>query len=482
MGKPVLEGVSADKLKQDVSVMFTDDKACIAYALWEIALPMDWLLTCPEAGKLLARRMTRSEALTNPAAGALVRLLDAQGCFTPIAKPSYTLREVKAMFDPLRSQWYADYYAHPAWQHLRSGQASRNGLLAWLIHNYHISRAAGIVAARMAALGRHAAWTGFFRQDALDEYWHCDAYYALDTPLLQDIGLERIKAYLPLPASLAFEAHTLQLAEHDALAHLLIAYFQESSIAFEDDCRDFYRTVEQQYRIPGLFQPWQQHIQIDVQHGHATGLGQLLESDAEISHDALDTALRQAWLAFYFLCRALDDILLQHRDASLDLRQPPAAPAGVHDLQHLLEAHLGNTEHPGTIAARECAALHLGLCASAFRALGFARRHDDIVACGRWAQALSRVQPNGGDLHAAGPWSTAIVQQLHEMASHPAAWRMLAALLAERVPALQTGGEQGRLRACAIHPDAAAQLLQLDELIARCATSRDRVPVDLLWS
>lgn len=473
------------QLKKDVSVVFSEDKATISYALWEVALPMAWVKSHPVIDDLLHRKIARAEALAHPVAEPLVSLLNAQGCFTSQSKPRYSLREVKALFDPLRSEWYAAYYAHPAWQRLRHGQASRNGLLAWLIHNYHISRAAGIVAARMAALGKHPDWSTFFRQDALEEYWHCDAYYSLDTPLLHDAGPEEIKAYLPLPSSLAFEEHTLQVAESDPLGHVLIAYFQESSIAFESDSDDFYQTVEQHYQVQGLFTPWKQHIQIDVEQEHADGLGQLLASDAEVDAAQLEQALSHAWLAFYFLRSGLDDILQQDDAGRLQLRQPPVPDAGQDTMLGCLGRQVQAVDISPRLSATDMAHLHHGLQASAFRALGFARGHDQLIACGRYAQKLSRRLPAMDKTPAPGPWCVALVNHMQEAAHCPSTWLMLASLLAERVQNFKLGGEWGAAlerelgRTPAVRR-APAALLQLDELIARCAANHDRVPASLL--
>jgi hypothetical protein len=485
MQERIADTLLAGHLKRDVSVRPDGERVRITYALWQVALSRDWIRANPVVEQLLGRHITRAEAQAYPAAQPLIALLGAQGCFDPVERPAYSLREVRALFDPLRSQWYAEYYAHPAWQRLREGLIGRSGLLAWLIHNYHVSRAAGVVAARMAARGGDNAWARFFRQDALDEYWHCDAYYGLDTPLLQDVGPTRIRHYVPLPSSRAFEEHTLQVAEHHPLGHILIAYFQEASIAFLDDSGDFYREVERQYDVQGLFNPWLQHIRIDVEQGHAEGLGHLLDDEAEVDAETLEQALQQAWLAFYFLRAALDDILAQDAGDTLAQRQPKTVPAGIGDEYELLHAWVAEAEPPGRLPDDERAWVRQGLRDSAFRALGFARRHDEIIACGHWAQRLSGPGPEASS--APGPWCVALTNFLHEAANTPTDWLRVARLLAEREPSVALPGEWGAaidVLLCdrPVSRDSASALFVLDELLARCVTRRDRAPARLLRS
>ncbi|MGF6332117.1 hypothetical protein ABH909_004995 [Pseudomonas sp. BS3782 TE3695] len=483
----------SERLKDNVSVVFSNDKTTIAYALWEVKLPVSWVNAQPVIKDLLDRRISRAQALENPIANPLVNLLSAQGCFTSIEKTHYSLKEIKALFDPLRSEWYATYYAHLAWEQIRTGKSNRNVLLAWLIHNYHISRAAGIVAARMASLGKETISTQFFQQDALEEYWHCDAFYSLDTPLLQGVSLADVKSYVPLPGSLAFEEHCLQVAETDPLGHLLIAYFQESSIAFASASNDFYQVVEDQYDIKGLFNTWKQHIQIDVNHGHAEGLGQLLDSASEVEAAVLERALRNAWLGFYFLCCSLDDIQHEQHGDEIYLRLPVEQNV-ARDLPNLWEAltsHLGMEKFPQTARLRDVDQAFLvdGLCKSAFRALGFARDHDQIIACGGVAKAFSRhAKPSESD-NPLNPWSLAITNHLLEAANCPATWLMLTSLLGERLTqfkltgAVRTCIEQA-LRGCVLISSSCrlplTALRQLDELIVRWLGSRDLMPHRLL--
>lgn len=484
-----LLSVSSELLKDSVSIISDEDTVRIAYALWEVTIPREWARAHPEVEKVLQRHMTSREALQFPEARPLITLLSAQGCFNPLRKARYSLREIKTLFDPLRSQWYAEYYAHPAWQRLREGQASRNGLLAWLVHNYHISRAAGVVAARMAMSNRDYSknWSSFFKQDALDEYWHCDAYYSLDTPLLKGISFEQIKAYIPLPSSLAFEEHTLRMAEQGSLGHLLIAYFQESSIAFLQDCCAFYQDVEQEYGIHQFFSPWQKHIQIDVDQGHADGLAKLFDDGREVESHLVEKALQEAWLAFYFLRSALDDILTQDVEGPMIVRSPVVASSYINSLYALLEAHQYKDKLLATIPENELTYLRRELMKSAFGALSIARTHDEIIACGRWAHRLSLVcaQSKNIELSSLNPWCVALGHHFQEAIHNPAIWLLKMSCLVKYLPTLSPGGEKDttlqRLQNYShLITSGASALYQLDELLTRYSGSDAQVPISLL--
>jgi hypothetical protein len=475
--------VLGEYFRPEVSLEFFDSHVVISYALWQVTLPADWVGAHPAVEQFLQRRIGRSAALLHPVAQPLVKLLDAQGCFTPVAQATYTLREVKALFDPLRSQWYAHYYAHPAWEQLREGRANVSMLFTWLIHNYHISRAAGTVAARMASTSADSRWAHFFRDDALAEYWHCDAFYSLQSKQLAAISLQQIKDYVPLASSMAFEEHTLRVAETDPLGHLLIAYFQESSIAFVDDSRAFYRSVEEHYDIAGFFSPWEQHIQIDVDQGHADGLGKLFESDDTVSEGTLAVALRNAWLAYRFLSCGLDDIVEAGAQVELSMRPPQRLANEVCDLLGLADAFLVNAGSTVTLRPADVASLRRSLSTSAFRALGHARQHDEIIACGRWAQCLAQAAAPEVDA-VATLWKTAIDNHLQEAACRPLEWLLLTKLLSERAPQLQLGKTWSAaldqlLRAHPASARAATALFQLDELLSRSAQWQAPVPAEL---
>lgn len=512
-------------LRNAVSVDFASARVRIDHALWQVDLPTTWVHAHPVVHALLCRRETKTAALADPHAAALVRLLDAQGCFSPVPKPTYTLREVGALFEPLRSQWYAAYYAHPTWGRLRSGRASHNELLAWLLHTYHVSRATGVAAARLAAVGRPPdawGWRSYFAHDALDEYWHFDAYYSIDAPSLR-VSMEDVKAAVPLPSTLAFEQHALEVAERSPLGHVLIACFQESSIAFEDDSEGFYRAVEAAYGMPEFFRRWKQHTRIDVDHAHARGLRALLDSSAVVDAATVEAALRDAWLSFSFLLGSLEEIQAQARpgrelrlrlpirDGSLDPAKTALVPEGVlpptpprrvlADAQALYRWYTNaRTRLPlDTEALLEADAVFLlqGVLRSSLRALGFARGHDEIMTCGRLCQLVSLDLQDVPEAAPSSPWSVALVDHLLEAAPSTVLWATLVDLLLFRVarlgstrlrgpsdpfPAPPSNAERLR-RALPLAPTDAdrwlTRLLQTDELLGRAATSRTRVPSSL---
>ena len=510
-------------LRDGVNVRFSADKVQVAYALWEVGLPAAWVRSSVSVQRLLERTCTAAEASSDPKATALVQLLEAQGCFVPVRRSTYTLREVREIFDPLRSAWYATYYAHPTWERLRTGRATRNELVAWLIHNYHTSRAAGVVAARMASLGKAAQWTSFFRQDALDEYWHCDAFYFIDAPHLR-VSSESVKDYVPLPSSTAFEHHTLRLAEADPLGHLLTAYFQESSIAFESDSTQFYRDVESAYEIPSFFQRWKQHIRIDVEHEHAEGLGRLLDSETTVDAPSFETALRNAWLSFHYLLTSLEDIRSEERGGSeILLRRPiqiglstpdvtsmldrirlpdPSTAVAFEDMQRLYVWYVSERKLAGghtTCAGIETDLERLlhGLALAAFRALGFSRTHDEVIACGRSARLFSSLSTAAAGASPHSPWCVAVVNYLLEGATSPTSWLLDVSLLLDRLwRAIGSGSplaswspertiflDEFRAKIPLSPMDGnelMTGLLRFDELIARFLTSRDAIPANVI--
>ncbi len=442
-------------MRDNVAVAEREDVAVITYAHWEVSLPRSFLAAHAPLQELLTRRRSRADLPQHPEYDDLVRLLEAQGCFTSTERYAfYPLREVRRLFDPLRSAWYAAYYAHPLWGRLRTGTATRNELLAWVIHNYHISRAAGVVGARLAATAPEPAWRAFFRQDTLEEYWHCDAFYFVRHPSLA-VADDEVKGCVPLPSTFAFETHTLQVAERNPLAHLLIAYFQESSIAFYDDCLRFYEQVERAYNLPGFFRTWQQHMRLDQVHGHATGLADLFAHDTHVSAAAVDVALRDAWLAYWFLLRSLNDIEGEAlADGRLRLRLPVCGgtvdpsrssfmgesietwsfPSGA-SLADLCRGVAALGWSPGAAEAvavtdRDAALVLTALTDACHQALSRVRDHDQIVLLGHVCQAVQQAaaaeQPSDGiDC----PWAAAVASVLREASVRPTECLSLASLL-----------------------------------------------------
>jgi hypothetical protein len=386
----------------------------IKFAHWEIVLPQGAFVDAPELQELLAKRSVVRRSY-GPGAASLVALLRAQGCFLPKLSSHTSPAGLIDLFQPLRSNLYAGYYAHPLWTRLSTGSANYAELAAWIIHNYHVSRSAGVIAARMAARTSETNMKRFFRKDALEEFWHCDAFYFVDAPDLA-LDVQRVKQYVPLPASTAFEQLALRAAEEDALAHLLIAYFQESSIIFGRESEEFYDGIERHYRLPGFFAGWRRHMNLDFQHGHAEGLQSLFDSQEPLPVVSATRCIRRVQLAHCFLLQALDQIgghTGTARDA-VEQRQPEAL-AGRRPLSAMTSL---------TFAADHLLA---ALRDASFRCLAFARTHDEIILSGRLAAILDAaaskdLDPSESD----NPWIVAISNFLCEQSSNVVVFLVLA--------------------------------------------------------
>lgn len=240
-----------------------------------------------------------------------------------------------------------------------------------------------------------------------------------------------IKNYVPLASSRAFHVHTLQVADRDPLGHLLIAYFQESTVAFFDDCVDFYRSVESAYGLPGFFEPWKAHMRLDLDECHSQALAQLFDQDVTVTPSEQKIALRNAWTAYRFLHCALDDILDQERDEdTLDLRPPNGlagtaggVPMSINAI--CLAAVSGRCEPKGAdlseLAAHRSNLRQVALD-GALATLSRCLDHDLILAIGHLCRALRRSLGSAAEAHvqARSIWVEAIGHQLAEQAFLPA--------------------------------------------------------------
>jgi hypothetical protein len=476
-------------LRPSVRVAFEPARVRIVFGPWETSLPRSWVNARPSVTSLLEGRLAMHDAVLDPDAAPVAHLLANLGCFVPqLADRPLPLGELRTLFEPFKLEWYGTYYAHPVWDRLRTGAATRNELVAWIIHNYHVSRAAGIVAARMATSQRR--WNTFFRRDSLEEFWHCDAYYFIDEPALAVRG-EDVRTYVPLPASLAFEQLCTVTAETDALAHLLIAYFQESSIMFKEGSEAFYAAVERVYEIPGFFRTWRDHIQIDVEQGHSDGLRELFEDSWNVEPRRFKASLRTAWLASYFLLASLDDI--QRRPGPVVALRHPArwSRADGSRPRDVVDRYSSSPVEaiPSEGDARAAAIAPL-LRDSAFRALAFSRSHDEVMVAGTLARTLEASCPDRAtDL----PWALAVGNFLREAAVQPRVWLTGVAFLVRRLAGLAPNAipdevarvlhKYDRLLDVELSSDelavSATTLYQLDELVLRCLVSPAVVPSSL---
>lgn len=461
-------GARPGALRDLVRVRFADDAVRVTHGLWEVSLPAGWVSAHADVEAFLRRRSTRYDVATQPEVSAVIALLEAQGCIVPERLTGLvSLRALRERFDRIRGAWYAAYNAHPLWDRLRQGVASRNELLAYLVHNYHVSRAAGAVAARMATRGP-AEWRAFFAEDAREEYWHCDAYYFVQSAAL-GCSDQQIKSYVPLAGSTAFEQHTLQLAEHDAVAHLLVAYFQESSVMFRDAAADFYAEVSRAYQLEDLFRPWQAHIDIDVAEQHAAGLAELFTDAGVVEAQSMGRSMALAWAAFYFLCASLDDVEAEAQPLrQIVLRDPDSrAERSRHGPEEIELGSVARHDLPHVVAA---------VGRTALSALGRGRGHDEIMLAGRIHQQFATA-PDPGPLPAS-PWTIAITNFLAEAAARPFEWAALVELLARRLR-LDIDGDDLARRLGDPGAAVAVECARLDELVDRWAASSVTFPEDL---
>jgi hypothetical protein len=392
------------ELRPNVAISETADNFSIRYAHWELKLPS---AAVSASGSL--RELTGDRSVAQPVdhdARGVVALLAAQGCFIPALPQDLSPADVLTLFQPLRSEMYATYYAHPLWGALREGRASVGQVAAWALHNYHISRSAGVIAARKASQSTSDFLRRSFRADALEEFWHCDAFYFVEGGRLP-IDPAIAKTYVPLPAIRAFEDVALRAAETDGLAHLLIAYFQESSIAFGEESLRFYDEVEDRYGLPGFFKGWRRHLTLDREHDHAGGLAALFGDNETVSRATIERSLRSVQLAHHYLTAALDQLMGSPETVSgaISQRQPAAIVNAFHAKSF---APLPGPWWPYFRRKMEEAA---------FTALSRGRDHDEVMAAGNLAAALQALDDDDREMAAPeNPWLAAAGSFLVEQA------------------------------------------------------------------
>jgi hypothetical protein len=392
------------RLRDGARIVAVGEEVIVRHRFLELALPREWVDETPEIQAILNREMAVDALVSqDKQVNGVIEFLKLQDCFFHSqAKAEYSLREIKKIFEPIALDWFARYYSHPLWNRLRRGELNLNGFVAWVLHNYHVSRAAGKSGSRCAVLYPKRELRKFFRSDVLEEYWHCDSFYFVRHPALS-ISDEDVKNYVPLPASLAFEQYTLLIAESDWLAYLLVSYFQESSIRFYADCEDFYREVECAYHLPGFFKSWTAHIHLDFEHRHADNFTELLSSSETISHEHFVQSLRTAWFAFSFLYSALDQIETEAASHNtVTLRNPirgltlgPATNSLCHvagELQgtNLLELADNFASATGSHALETgpIAFLTNSLVEALFYSMSLANEHDEIIVLGKLIEAF----------------------------------------------------------------------------------------------
>jgi len=505
-------------LRRSVRVSSDGETVALAHPIWTLELSKSWVDRIPALWQFLGHRAPANTVPEGiPEVEGVLTLLRVGGCLSWDGdRAAYSLREVHELVRPLFFAWYGQYYGHALWHELRTGTLPRNGLVAWLIHNYHVSRSAGMSDARCATRLTKREWRAAFARNAVDEYAHCDEFYFVHHAGLR-IDDEEVKQYVHLPSSLAFDQQMLRLAEDDALAHLLVSLFQESTARFSDQCRDFYRKVEAAYELPGLFHGWEQHLDIDLRDRHAGRLTDLLDTDETCPRESLLRSLLNVWFTVHYLIDALDDIraegargdeirlrhpirhgLLNPRETSMVPAHATAAvPIVLPDtldglmLESALESLRLEERPTSPPSPADLAFLAGDLGRSIYKAMSHSRSHDDVVLFGRLAEEVYAASkgaldaPEPPDSHHA----MAVANFLSEESAVPGdfAWLLHHAargITGSWVPLGQHGDAAFRRYLSSTRPSAetrdrlVTRALQLDELIERWQTSAAADAID----
>lgn len=408
-----------DYLRHDVSVVPSTHFVGLRFGYWSLDLPRDWVSSTDGLSAFLAREAPLSSVDVRSAeASNVAGLLRIAGCLTVEDRPQYTLAEVRTLFVPLCISWHARYYGHPLWARLREGRASRNALVAWILHTYHLSQSAGVTAARCVACSTRPDVKRLFLESAIEEYSHCRDYYGLADPRL-GLPSDAVRCLVPSAANLAFDQQMFRLAEEDWLAHVLVGYFQESTASYYDDCASFYDEVARRYALPGFFEGWKAHMRLDLDYGHASAFGDALASDEEVSGARVRASLANAALTVQWLVRALDAIDRDERDDAVvvtrrelatdggdtaanamfgrhgsapDLRALARARTARELVDMVNEAGLVPGSAPPFLTPDRQAFVAAELGASCCRALSFASSEAQLLALGRLTERSARAQ------------------------------------------------------------------------------------------
>ena len=336
----------------------------------------------------------------------LLALLRAQGCLSVPEKENYSSDEIFEIFNGVSLNWYLEYYEHELWNKLRSGQSSKNELVTWLIHNYHVSVNAGITHARMGAVSNDITISDEHKKCSLEEYWHANSFY-----FVKGAGLvlenKDIKEYIQLSSSYAFQIHLRYLAEYDHLAYTLVSYFQERTIMFHEDCERFYKSVERAYDAPKLFDGWRKHINLDIELDHRNKRSEIVSGFEETSDDKLKKSINNARKAASLLVASLDDVI-KHADSSAAITLRLPYDGGVSDVNIAAMASKLNfalsqglqglvgvidemiAQYEKTVRPNiNVPFLHNAIHQSAFIFLGRSRYHDEIMVAGDLAKLFA---------------------------------------------------------------------------------------------
>lgn len=430
----------------------------------------------------------------------IVTLLVNQGYLAYEIGDELSLKEAKQIFDSIRIRWYREYYHHTVWEQLRKGQLNENGLLGWLIHNYHVSRSAGMTDARFFSRTNNLKLKEAYKESCLEEYSHCDEFYFVEHPNL-NVSDADVRNYIHLPGSLAFDQQMLRMSEDCWLGHVFISYFQEATASFYDDCRPFYDTVEKAYGIDNFFNRWKQHVQLDLDYGHCEHFESIFSEDEIITRAFFEKALTHAWITYKHLYYALDQIIEEaEKSREIFLRNPvtdltfdplqtsllTGYPAiDFKDCNNLAEIFL-KLRANGLFYAATC---NLSEKDKDFfnndtrnlvmKTLGYSRSHYSTVMLGNF------IRDNGLDIREADVCSSpdlmAVSNFLNELTYRPDNFIFCLGCLLESSlgDALKLTGNSKELlleylqRIPVTNNDVLNEFLQLNELISRAANTKD---------
>lgn len=309
------------KIKETVTVFQDSDVLTLEYGLSKITIPKS-----DNYSKLLDAIINKKEFKSTSEFEKdelkLVKLFINQGYIAYNINDVITLRQAKEIFDSIRVRWYNDYYSHPLWNLLRKGELNRNGLLAWLIHNYHVSRSAGMTDARFFSQTSNLKLKEAYKESCFEEYSHCDEFYFVEHQNL-NVRDEDVRNYVHLPGSLAFDQQMLRMSEDCWLGHVFISYFQEATVSYYDDCKPFYSDVEKAYGINDFFNRWKQHVELDLDYGHFEHFESIFSPDETVSKVFFEKALNNAWITFKHLYYSLDQIIEEEKKSTAILLRNP---------------------------------------------------------------------------------------------------------------------------------------------------------------
>ena len=139
--------------------------------------------------------------------------------------------------------------AHPLWQRLRSGQATRNELLAW----WYTTTTSHVRLGWWPPVCASSAHTQAVRQALCKTCLRNIGMWMLTTLSniqlqLSDEVVKRLRTAASVACSLSCTHYNWRCV--DPGRTLPIAYFQESTAFFDDDCANFYQDIERLTTCP----------------------------------------------------------------------------------------------------------------------------------------------------------------------------------------------------------------------------------------